>query len=280
MRIIIIQEAGRHDANKHFRECLSMQRSLIKLGVDTDVWGLGHENYENKPEWNNYDAILNLENYDSLGWLPNLSLVKSKKILWSIDAHCRGLGVYNHIFNNGNYDLMLQATKDFVDNNSVWFPNCYDSSLIKVRDEVKKTNFIGFCGSVLHRKEILNFLSNKYDLKEDIWVLGEDMVKAINSYDIHFNLNLSNDINYRSFETLGCGTALLTNQNYQYEELGFHDGVNSIFYSTVEEIVEKLDFYKNSPAELAKIQRNAIDLAKMHTYDERASRLLSVINEI
>ena len=280
MSVIIIQEAGRHDQNKHFRECLAMQRSLIKHGVHADVWGLGHENYENKPKWDDYDVILNLENYDSLGWLPDLSSVKSKKILWSNDAHCRGLGVYNHIFEKGNYNLMLQATKDFVDHNSIWFPNCYDSSLIKVRSEIEKNNFIGFCGSVLHRREILNFLSNKYDLKEDIWVLGEDMVKAINSYQIHFNLNLSNDINYRSFETLGCGTALLTNQNNQYEDLGFQDGVNSIIYSTVEEIVEKLDFYVNSPAELKKVQKNGLELAKSHTYDERAKKLLDIVYEI
>jgi hypothetical protein len=184
------------------------------------------------------------------------------------------------MFANGNYNLMLQATKDFVDQNSVWFPNCYDSDLIHKKPEIEKLNFIGFCGSLLNRQNILDMLSEKYNIKKDIWVLGEQMVEAVNSYQIHFNLNLSNDINYRSFETLGCGTALLTNKNSQYEELGFKDGFNSIIYSTVNEMIEKLDFYKNHPLELLEIQKNSIELAKMHTYDERAKTLVGLINEL
>ena len=281
MRVLIIQEAGRHKENAHFRECLSMQKSLVNLGHSTDVWGLGHENYENMPDWENYDAIINLENYDSIGWLPNLSNTKRpKKLLWSIDAHCRGLSVYKDMHRLGNYNIILQATKDFVDEDSVWFPNCYDSSLIRPMPEIEKTNFIGFCGSLLNRSEILNYLTEKYNLKKDIWVLGEDMVKAINSYQIHFNLNLSNDINYRSFETLGAGTVLLTNSNYQYGELGFEDGLNCITYSSLQELQSKIEYYKNNRSELERIQQESVIFAKNHTYDNRAERLLGIINDL
>ena len=34
------------------------------------------------------------------------------------------------------------------------------------------------------------------------------MVDAINSYYIHFNRNIGDDINYRTFETTGCKTLL------------------------------------------------------------------------
>jgi len=281
MKIAIIQENGRHEKNRDFRECFSMQRSLQKLNFVVDVWGLGHDNYEKELEWDSYDTILNLENYDSTGWLPDLSQTsKPKKLLWSIDAHCRGLNAYRKIFEKGNYNLILQATKDFVDNNSCWFPNCYDSTLIERNNTIERKSFLGFCGSLLNRGEILSFLENKYDLRKDIWVLGRDMVKAVNSYQIHFNINLSNDINYRSFETLGCGTALLTNKNYQYDELGFIDGANCITYSSVEEMVKKLDYYKNNPKEVSQIQKKSAELAKSHTYDVRASTLGDIICEI
>ena len=281
MKIAIIQEAGRHEKNKNFRECLSMQRALGLLGHDSHVWGLGHDNYGSLPDWENYDAILNLENYDSTDWLPDLSNVfRPKKILWSIDAHVRGMRIYKEIYNRGNYDIILQATKDFVDDDSVWFPNCYDSTLIDCNPAIKKENFLGFCGSLLNRAEILNFLTEQFSIKKDIWVLGEDMVHAVNSYKVHFNLNLSNDINYRSFETIGCGTALMTNSNKQYDELGFVDGMNSIFYSSVEEIVQKLSYYKKNEKELLEIQKNSITLAEKHTYNERATRLVEIINEL
>ena len=281
MNILIIQEAGRHEINKDFRECLSMQRALTDLGHLVEVWGLGHENYENDPDWQSYDVILNLENYDSIGWLPDLSIIdRPKKILWSIDAHCRGLNVYNQIYERGNYDLMLQATKDFVGPNSCWFPNCYDSSLIKEDKTVKREHFLGFCGSILNRSDALQFLEQKYSLKKDIWKLGKEMVKAVSSYQVHFNMNLSVDINYRSFETLGCGTALLTNKNHQYDELGFVDGENSIIYSSVTDIVDKLNYYQKNPKEVKKIQSNSLKLAKEHTYDKRAALLMEIINEI
>ena len=45
------------------------------------------------------------------------------------------------------------------------------------------------------------------------------MVKAINSYKIHFNRNHSKDINYRTFETLGCQTVLVTNNTDRLKDL-------------------------------------------------------------
>ena len=62
MKILIIQENGRHEVSKHLRECNSMQRAIILQGVNCDVWGLGHNGYNTKPDFNSYDVIINLEN--------------------------------------------------------------------------------------------------------------------------------------------------------------------------------------------------------------------------
>ena len=213
-RILIIQENGRHEKNRNFRECFCMSRSLVNMGHEVLVWGLGHDNYDKKPDFNSYDIILNLENYDSTGWVPNLSEFKNpKKYLWSIDTHCTG-------------------TKALLDTF-----NCYDDRLIY--PAAPKSTFIGFCGSLLNRAQILDYLEANYDLKKDIFVLGSDMVEVVSSYYVHFNLNLSNDINYRSFETLGCGTLLLTNCNPQYEALGFVDGYNCLMYKDEKDLFDK-----------------------------------------
>jgi spore maturation protein CgeB len=45
----------------------------------------------------------------------------------------------------------------------------------------------------------------------DNWVLGQDMVRAVSSYRVQWNRNLADDVNYRTFETLACRTALVTN---------------------------------------------------------------------
>ncbi len=278
MNILIIQEYGRHPENQKFRECLSMQKALQKLDQDVDVWGLGHDNYADEPEFHYYDIIINLENYDETGWVPNLSEYKHPyKILWSIDAHVRGMDSYLKTYHSGGYDVILQATKDFVSGYefSVWFPNCYDSDLIGLIKK-HKTIDLGFCGSLMNRANLLDGLTSMYNLHKDIFVIGDSMVETVNSYWIHFNQNVGNDINYRSFETLGCGTVLLTNRNPQYEKLGFEDEVNCLMYGTPEELCYKLDTYHQKYDKLQYIIENGLELAKQHTYDKRAQDLLKI----
>ena len=279
MKILIIQENGQHEKNKHFRECFSLARALSRQGSEVDVWGKGHSNYNNTPKWNSYDLIINLENYDLSGWVPDLSgAVKPKKMLWVIDAHCRGMHPYMDTFISGKYDLILQATKDFLNKNSIWFPNCYDSYLIKPTSD--KKHFIGFCGSLLNRAQILDFLEEKYSLKKNIWVIGDDMVRTVSSYKVQFNMNLANDINYRSFETIGCNTLLLTNRNPQYDELGFIDGHNCLIYENLKTLCDKVEYCINNPEDVRKISDNGFELAKHHTYDVRAKKLISIYKEL
>lgn len=88
MKILIIQEKGRHAKNWQFRESLSFKKSFDKIGVNSVVWGLNYPNYNLKFEEvsKDCDVILLIENYDN-GWLPNISNFKGLKLFWSIDSH-------------------------------------------------------------------------------------------------------------------------------------------------------------------------------------------------
>jgi len=276
MNILLIQENGRHEANRNYRECFSLQRAFKSLGHNADVWGYGHDNYNKTPDYENYDIILNLENYGD-HWLPDTSKIKKPlKLLWSIDAHCRGISPYEKIFKEGKYNYLLHSTKDFVkDSYQIWFPNCYDDTLIKPLNIPKKYN-LGFVGNYANRQSILEYLHKKFNLHLDIFVIGDSMVEAINSYNIHFNLNIANDINYRSFETIGCGTMLLTNYNYQYEDLGFKNEINCLFYYDMEDLENKL--FNLSQFDIKNISDNGLKLSSEHTYYKRVKSLLESIN--
>jgi hypothetical protein len=278
MRILLIQENGRHEKNKNFRECFCLQRAFVDLKQECDVWGLGHNNFNDKIDFGSYNLIINLENYGN-GWEPNLSDVKSKKFLWSIDAHARGEYPFNLEFKRGRYDILLHSTKDYVNEKyKVWFPNAFDDTLIYPKKIEKKCD-VGFCGSMLNRKPILDILSKNYHFIHDNFVIGDSMVDAINSYKVHWNRNLSNDINYRSFETIGCGVPLVTNYNYQYEELGFVNGVNVFMYKNENEMFEYIDRLLKDSTIIEKLSFNGLELSKKHTYLERAKFLLTLINK-
>jgi len=277
MKILIIQSNGKHEKNKHFRECFCLARSFQKLNYQTTIWGLGHESFNQSVDFENYSLIINLENYDTSKWIPDMSKIKTKKMLWSIDAHCAGEAKFNYEFNRGNYSLLLHSTKDYADGKKkVWFPNCYDSTLIGPR-KVDKRSDIGFCGNVVNRQEIIDFLKNNFNFIFDKFVIGEDMVRTINSYKIHFNKNMLNDINYRNFETIGCGIPLITNYNYQYKILGFKQKENALFYNNKNELKEILTIVLKDKKMLENISKNSLLLARKHTYDVRAKFLIEVL---
>ena len=276
MLVLFIQENGRHEKNRNFRECFCTKRALEHHGHEAHVWGLGHDNYETEPDYESYDLIINLENYDETGWVPNLSKVQTKKFLWSIDAHVKGIRPYIKTANEGNYDLILQATPEFCDSNSVWFPNCYDDEVIKPLD-VPKTHDVGFCGNAVNRGQLIQTLSQNFNFKFDEFVIGDDMVRAINSYKVHWNANIGVDINYRNFETMGCGTLLVTSHNPHYKSLGMVDGVNCLVYTDIKQMLEKVRFSLDNDEFRTTISNKGFVLAQEHTYKKRVEHLLNLL---
>ena len=46
MKIVIIQEAGRHEGNKNFRESLCLHKALSRIEeVESKVWGLNYTDF-------------------------------------------------------------------------------------------------------------------------------------------------------------------------------------------------------------------------------------------
>ena len=287
MKIVIIQEAGRHEANREFREALNLSRSLNKIdGVEAKVWGLNYETFSTPfseiEKW--ADVLFIIENYTS-EWLPATDINASNKlkIFWSIDSHCVLLQ-HQNMCRTLAVDILLNSTEDYLPmfdglvDKRYWFPNAYPSDLIYYIPDVQKEYNVGFCGNFLNRKDWIDHLG-KFNIKNDIFVIGNDMVRAINSYKIHFNRNIANDINYRTFETTGCRTLLMTNHTPYLERL-FDIDSEIVVYNDKNDLDDKINYYLNNESERIKIETAGWERAKRdHTYDERAKLLIKIINE-
>jgi hypothetical protein len=284
MRILIIQENGRHEKNKNFRECFSLKRGFEFNKQEVVVWGLNHQNFSddfyNLEKW--CDVILILENYNTK-WLPIQVLKESKKIkiFWSIDSHCV---LNNHLdfCKNIGVNIVLNSTKDYlphfknVSNSYFWLPNAYDDDLIYPKN-IEKIIDIGFCGNVNNRGSWLSFLE-KFNIKKDIFVIGDDMVNSINSYKIHFNRNISNDINYRTFETTGCDTLLFTNYTNNLEEL-FEIDKEIVVYNSIEDLNEKVTYFlKNEKIREEISKKGFLRTKENHTYKNRTEDIIKILN--
>jgi hypothetical protein len=283
-RILLIQENGRHPENRAFRECFCLKRAFAHLGVEAEIWGLGHGTFETPFEeldLSRYAAVLSLENYDT-GWHPDLSRIRIPTLYWCIDAH---VDISRHLefVRRNRFDVVFCSTEPMVDRfkgvagESIWLPNAYDHFLIDRRAGVQKRWDVGFCGNTLNRAEWIAHLKEKWNLRHDEMVLGEEMVRAINSYRIHWNRSISMDINYRVFETLGCGTFLLTNEVPSLERL-FRVGEHLETYRDLKEMDEKIRFYLKNPERRQWISHTGyMHVRENHTYLNRARFILELL---
>ena len=284
MKILLIQERGRNEGNREFREALCLKRGIERAGHEAVVWGLNYNNFSVSFDEisKDCDVLLSLENYDS-GWHPDISKFKGKKLFWSIDSHC---ALQNHQMHcaKHKFDTILlsniQHSHHFegMVNSAVWFPNGYPPDLVKPDLTVTRSHDIGFCGSLIgNRESWLNLISNKFKLKKDIFVIGNDMVKALSSYKIAFNINIADDINFRTFEATGSGAMLLTNYTPNLEKL-FKIGEEIIIYDSPEDLLRKIEIYTSDDDLRNMIANNGKNRSiNNHSYDSRSKNLLKLI---
>lgn len=276
-RILIIQENGHHDKNRNFRECFCLKRGFEHHGVYVDIWGKGHDDFDPNPDrrmydqyFSHFDLVFAIENWD---WMPDVSRIHTKKFIWAIDAHCKGPLAYEQY----GFDKVLHATPSFA-KEGCWLPNCYDDTIVKPLN-IEKNIPIGFCGNLVNRKGYIDFLStNIPGFIFDEFVIGDDMVKAVNSYMIHWNANIGVDINYRNFETMGCGTTLLTSHNPYYINLGMINGENCLIWNNLTELSNIASYAIKNKEWRDQIAHAGYQLVvNNHTYKNRAQTILEMI---
>lgn len=291
-QILIVQEASRHAANHEFREALNLQRALQRLGVDCGVWGLGYPDFERPfaEVARGADVLVLLENYDT-GWVPDLSRARALRVFWSIDAHVM-LGRHLKTCRRQRIDLLLGATEGYLPRfaapgrRCVWFPNAYPADLVRPLPEVRKEHDLGFCGNVLNRAPWIERLVAEFGMRTVNFegpgglnheAIGPGMVRAVNSFRMHWNRMLADDINYRTFETLGCRTLLLTNAVPGLDRL-FDLERHMVVYRDLDDLCAKVRALRGRPDEIERIAAAGHTHALAHhTYDVRARQLLDLV---
>jgi hypothetical protein len=281
MIIRILQSAGKHPENAKFRECLCLQRAFTRLGVQTQVQGPGYPLLT--PEAPRPNVLLVTENYSAAPWI-SIAAHPAYKVFWSIDSHCV-LGRHLDFVKTQRVQLALVSCAQHVRNfavvapRAVWLPNAYPADLIHPLS-VPNTGDVGFCGSVLNRRPWLDKLHAALGaLREDIFVLGDDMVRAICSYRVHWNHSYRSDLNYRVFETCGCRTALLTDRVPGLDAV-LKEGRECSVYTSFEDCVERARWLLHHETDRARMAAAGhARVEREHTYDVRARQILKLIGE-
>lgn len=110
----------------------------------------------------------------------------------------------------------------------------------------------------------------------------EDMPKLFKIAKINLNdtrRSIKNGIPLRAMDIMGCGGFLLS--NYQEDFFRhFEPGVHMELYGSIDEAIDKCDYYLKHDTEREKIKANAYEvMLNEHTYEKRLQEMLEVVKE-
>lgn len=287
MNILIIQENGRNDANRHMRECHSLSYWFSHLGAKTACWGKGHESFNIpfKEFEKDFDVIFCLENYDD-GWLPDISKSKKYKIFWSIDPHMelqrhlefsRKSKIQMHLNAQIPYIKHFEGTADEY----IWWPTAVDTRWFIPDETIEKDVDLGFIGSVISdRQPILNFLHETVGLTPFSGIIGKEMIDILNRFKLGFNKTIADDINMRIVETTACKVPIVTNLTPGLDKMYVLDQ-DLMTYKSHKEMVGVCQWLIKDQKAREQLATNGFNQTlKNHTYLNRCKQIYEQLQKV
>lgn len=280
--------------------CRYLYRSLIKLGVDVDLFDFDdiRSGIIKYSIFDKYDVVLTID-YDF-----NPYLTKAKTVFYSIDEpEC-----YNHV--QDGFDLYLTNSRGMCDKyiednrNVKWFPFAYDDSVFKNLN-IDKVFDIVYVGSGVESKTYDTILKpamrfaekNKLTFKifGRYWnklnniefrrylnkqLLPTEVNDTYNLSRIVLNMHRTNQcitdgsFIMRDWEARASGAFVLSDYFVGCE---YFDGVVS---NSPEETIGYLEYFINNDKEREQAAESGYSKIKDETYDKRAKQLLNIVDEV
>jgi len=159
-------------------------------------------------------------------------------------------------------------------------PSAIDKDIFKELNLERNIDLGIVCKEALSsRRKFVKFLQDNYGdrfiKKEGIFF--EQMAEFYNKCKIVVNQSGGNDINMRMFEATACGALLITQKVPYLDEL-FEDGKEIVVYSTMKELIKKINYYLEHDDERKKIARaGQVRTLNDHTYQSRVKEIIKII---
>ena len=199
------------------------------------------------------------------------------------------IGFEEHVrdVNIQSYDHVFVSQRDYVDQyreagcqRVEWLPFACDLEL-QGRIAVHPRYTIATVGAIhpkwgAERKRLFDLISKSF---ADCWfgrAFGREMTQIYSSSKIVFNKSILKELNMRVFEALASGSMLITDRIQNGLPELFSEDKDLVCYTSDEELISKLKFYLNHPAERESIAKQGYESVMAgHTYDHRAQQIVA-----
>jgi Glycosyl transferases group 1/DUF based on E. rectale Gene description (DUF3880) len=179
------------------------------------------------------------------------------------------------------FDVVFVAQKDYVSRicqegfpNTFWLPLGCDPEIHRTNSAHREIDvgFVGKLGSPgSERYQILNSVLPRYKTNDyRRFYSPREMGGIYCASKIGFNASINGDLNMRAFEVMAAGALLVTDRIKNGLEDILVEGEHYIGYSSVEEALEKIDYYLDNATERECISRKGqAEVLEKHTYITR-----------
>jgi glycosyltransferase involved in cell wall biosynthesis/SAM-dependent methyltransferase len=270
----------------------SLARAFRRLGHRVSEYGNYYQtaqklNQEALPE--KADLLVYCECNDSDPQYTELKKLHAQtKVYWDFDTENHPQFSMDFI-QDMQFDIVFFANKNFADQfnqinpRAIFLPYAFDDEHFFPITTKPKTTDVALIGSSF--PERLAFIEKLQQAGLQVKIFSgkymEKYVEAINDLKIHLNYYPSGGrglLVARVWETIGCGTLLLTERADFIEDF-FTDGEHVVLFETVEDCKEKLRYLLTHDTEREQIARQGwLHGLQFHTYVSRAQEIIDVID--
>lgn len=280
---------GRNDGNPlyatHCLRKLFGHENVLHVFPRDDISGLGSFDFNFHVDWGE----------DAFGWTD--FQVPSPSIYWTSDTH---LGYEYRLARAKRSDWVFcaqqKAVQDFIRdgipaNRCFWLPHAFDPlAYSRGFFDVKKNDwnrgiyvakrydvcFIGHMNDanrIDHVDRLFREFPNFY------WGIKKfhEAAEVYNQSRIVFNVSARHELNMRVFEALGSGAFLLTDR-MEDSETPFKDGVHYVMYDSLDDMVDKANYYLEHEDEREQIaEAGHIEALRSHSCMHRVLKMLDTV---
>jgi len=203
--------------------------------------------------------------------------------------------------------ILMSSNNFYVRKNSIFFTGSLGSGFVErkkiishlikndinlqIRSRDLKNNYriFNYVNNFLNNFVKNKNLINNFFFKDIISInrkplFGRDLFEYMKKFkfilNFHSDFDKNKAINYRVFESLAVGALLFTDANQAQNSL-FQENKHLICYKNKDDLINKINYYKNNVLEAKQIALNGYNLIKKnHTSDVRLHDFIKILKKI
>ena len=278
--------------------------AAVEKYTDCDLFWLSGEEQGNLKQWfkkhidiYKYERIIlflrfkkEIRQVKFIRTLPNLVILEHDA--YQNYIHCKYHGKFSVHYHKlpwarvlvSGFSVSQKLQKEGL--NAVFVPKGYDGNMMENRHQTRDVE-LGFIGSIKsktysQRKELLEGLAEKENLLITRTNSGDDYVNTLNRIRFFISADVGmGEYMIKNFEAMACGCVLFAwNQgDEENHALGFKDMKNIVLYSSMDELLSKLNLLRQNVILAECIAATGQKHAEQHfTFDRAGQKVAEALS--